>query len=89
MENFRMGDCPWDWTTEVGALSLRSKTARELLITPSPLQKLITEKIHEGLELYTEPCITELPMAYTLQDSLPNQLARQKHNNNHQQTGFW
>ena len=71
MQNFRMGDFAWDWITEVGALSPRSKTARELLTAhthPWKLRKLITDKIHKGLELYTEPGITGLPMAYSLEN---------------------
>lgn len=57
-----MGDCAWDRKTEVGALSPRSETARELLTAhpfPWKLRKLITDKIHEGLEL-KQPGITTL-----------------------------
>lgn len=48
-------------TTEVGALSPRSEITRKLTTSP----QIINEKVHKGLELYTEPGITKLPMAYT------------------------
>ena len=49
----------WAWTTEMGALSPGSQTARELQ-TPGVL---ITENFQEGLHLCTKSGNTQLPMA--------------------------
>ena len=68
------------WTSEVGALSPRSQTARELL-TPGGIN------YWELWHLYTKPSIIQLLTAST-QDTLPKRQARKNHIiNNHQQIG--